>query len=139
MSYTTIQFNGKQEGLKYNNFGIAQMNEELEMSKKTETIIKDGAPVEVATQNPFAFMYALIWGGLEGNRKAQRKEASYTFEQVIDFIDGMAITERTAMIEKASTALMETQLWKDSSIKEEPVYEGAVDKKKESEMSTEAT
>ena len=71
MSYTTINLNGKERGLKFNQLAIeiiAQYND---------------------TNTNTGFLYAMIYGGLRGNTYVKREEADYTFEEVCDWIDAM--------------------------------------------------
>lgn len=93
MSYTTINLNGKERGLKFNQLAIeiiAQYND---------------------TNTNTGFLYAMIYGGLRGNTYVKREEADYTFEEVCDWIDAMP--EKEAVVAKVSAAMTETQIWKD--------------------------
>lgn len=109
MSYIQVEIGGKLRGLKFNNFGLEQMYKALEGN------------------SVIAFSYALIWGGLEGNRYVKREEADYSFENVCDWVD--ALPAKTQTIESVTKVMTETQNYKDLIKAGEEVVKKKVRKK----------
>ena len=103
MSYLQIEIGGKLRGLKFNQLAIEIISTHNDTNTST------------------GFLYAMVYGGLKGNSYVKREEADYTFEDVCDWVDAMPNKEETVV--KITTALTETQIWKDLVAKGQEVAE----------------
>lgn len=110
-----ITINGKEYGLKFNVFGIEKMQDKNEPGSTMSSI------------------YAMVWGGIEGNRYAKENDIDYTFDQVIDAIDEMKGTARSEFIASVTKIFTESQAYLNM-LPELPVIDGE-EKKNQPESS----
>ena len=90
-----IVVNGIDRHLEFNIFGIQQMQDEKD----------EGSDI--------ANLYAMVWGGMEGWRKAERiKVADYTFRDVINAIDILNNEDRATLITLTTALFLESQAYK---------------------------
>lgn len=95
MSYIQIELGGQMRGLKFNNFGLDIM---------LQNVVKDSNASTV---------YGMIYGGLRGNSYAKQVEPEYTFEQVIDWIDAISKDKQNEMLMPIVDCLNSTQAYID--------------------------
>lgn len=95
MSYVQIEIGGQLRGLKFNNYAIEQM------------LLKQGSGSEAEST------YAMVYGGLRGNSYAKEEEVTYTWENVIDWVDELIVADKgEEQIGKVLKAMTESQLYK---------------------------
>jgi hypothetical protein len=110
MSYIQIALGGEQRGLKFNQLAIEIIASYNDNATST------------------GFLYAMIYGGLRGSTYVKREEATYTFEDVCDWVDSMPDKDET--VKKITEALTETQIWKDLVKQGTDIIEAKEEKKK---------
>ena len=95
MSYVQIEIGGQKRGLKFNNYAIEQM------------LLKQGSGSDAEST------YAMVYGGLRGNSYEKEQEVTDAWENVIDWVDELMVTDTGAEeIGKVLKAMTESQLYK---------------------------
>ena len=89
-----ILINGVERQLKFNIYGIEKMQD------KTDD------------KSSMANIYAMVYGGLEGNRYAKELDKDYSFEDVIDAVDALPTDARGKLAADITTMLTESQAFK---------------------------
>lgn len=96
MSYIQIEIDGKLRGLKFNQLSIEIYAKNI-----------DADAIETSS------VYATFYAGLRGNSYAKKEEADYTFENVVDWVDGLYNAGKKDTIIEVSNCFAETQAFKD--------------------------
>lgn len=91
MSFVQVNIGGQQRGLKFNQMAVITMAKYLDYENLNAT-----------------YLYSVVYGGLSANAYVKREEFTHTFEEVCDWVDGLAIEEAT----KIQSAFEETQVYK---------------------------